>query len=88
MGATNRDATLSGLRFKTKDRVGSQGFKANPGLELANAFSVRKRLRGKDHAPGNTPLSVPNLQYLTSYLISVIYLRRHLVDLVKGRFTH
>jgi hypothetical protein len=37
--AIRRDATLSGLR-RIMGRIFTQGFKANPGLELANAFSV------------------------------------------------
>jgi hypothetical protein len=35
----NGVATLSGLRLKIV--LFSQGFKANPGLELANAFGVK-----------------------------------------------
>ena len=34
---------FQGLAFLNRARL-SQGFKANPGLELANAFSVKNKL--------------------------------------------
>jgi hypothetical protein len=37
----NGDAILSGLRLQEKLGCISPGFKANPGLKLANAFSVK-----------------------------------------------
>jgi hypothetical protein len=37
-------ATLSGLRTISSSTLEAQGFKANPGLELANALSVLRHL--------------------------------------------
>jgi hypothetical protein len=51
-------------QFREKRRVSSQGFKANPGLELANAFSVVQRRTSQRFQRNRAP-----------YLISFIHLK-------------